>query len=51
MRIETIFGWLKNVGALRRTRYRGKRKTQLAAYLAGAAYNLLRVARLRTCAP
>lgn len=50
MRIETIFGWLKSVGGLRRTRYRGRRKTQFAAYLAGAAYNLLRVARLRECA-
>jgi len=36
MRIETIFGWLKSVGGLRRTRYRGRRKTQFAAYLAGA---------------
>lgn len=51
MRIESIFGWLKSVGGLRRTRYRGRRKTQFAAYLAGAAYNLLRVARLRECAP
>jgi len=50
MRIETIFGWLKSVGGLRRTRYRGRRKTQFAAYLAAAAYNLLRVARLRSCA-
>jgi transposase len=50
MRIETIFGWLKSVGGLRRTRYRGRRKTQFAAYLAGAAYNLMRVSRLRTCA-
>ena len=50
MRIEQIFGWLKSVGGLRRTRYRGKRKTQFAAYIAGAAYNLLRVARLRECA-
>lgn len=50
MRIETVFGWLKGVGGLRRTRYRGRRKTQFAAYLAGAAYNLLRVARLRECA-
>jgi len=51
MRIESAFGWLKSVGGLRRTRFRGRRKTQFAAYLTGAAYNLLRVARLRTCAP
>jgi len=50
MQIERIFGWVKSVGGLRRTRFRGRRKTQLAAYLVGAAYNLLRVARLRRCA-
>ena len=49
MRIESIFGWLEN-GRMRRTRYRGRRKTQFAAYLVGAAYTLLRVARLRECA-
>ena len=46
MRIESIFGWIKTVGGLRRTRYRGRRRTQLAAYFVGAAYNLLRVAKL-----
>lgn len=50
MQIERIFGWVKTVGGLRRTRFRGRRKTQFAAYLVGAAYNLLRVARLRQCA-
>ena len=50
MQIERIFGWVKSVGGLRRTRFRGRRKTQFAAYLVGAAYNLLRVARLRRCA-
>ena len=48
MRIESIFGWLEN-GRMRRTRYRGRRKTQFAAYLVGAAYDLLRLARLREC--
>lgn len=46
MRIEQIFGWLKTVAGLRRTRHRGKRRTQLAAHMAGAAYNLLRMAKL-----
>lgn len=46
-RIESIFGWLKSVAGLRRTRYRGTRRTQFAVHLAGAAYNLLRVAKLR----
>jgi len=45
-RVEEIFGWLKTVGGFRRTRFKGKRKTQLAAYLTAAAYNLVRMARL-----
>ena len=46
-RIEEIFGWMKTVGGLRKTRFVGIAKTQLAAYLVGAAYNLLRIARLQ----
>jgi transposase len=49
-RVEEIFGWCKTVGGLRRTRYRGQRRTQMAAYLVGAAYNLLRICRLVTAA-
>lgn len=45
-RVEEIFGWTKTVGNFRRTRYRGKARTQLASYLVGAAYNLLRMSRL-----
>jgi hypothetical protein len=45
-RVEEIFGWGKTIGGLRRTRLRGRRRTQLAAYLIGAAYNLLRISRL-----
>jgi transposase len=45
-RIEEIFGWGKTVGNFRRTRFRGRDRTQLAAYLVGAAYNLLRIAKL-----
>lgn len=45
-RIEAIFGWMKAVGGLRRTRFLGIRRTQLAAHIVGAAYNLLRIARL-----
>jgi transposase len=45
-RVEEIFGWMKMVGGLRRTRYRGLVRTQLAAYLVAAAYNLVRMARL-----
>ena len=45
-RVEEIFGWIKTVGNFRRTRYRGLERTRLAAYLVGAAYNLLRIAKL-----
>ena len=45
-RCEEIWGWMKTVGAFRRTRYRGVARTALAAYLVGAAYNLVRIANL-----
>ena len=46
-RVEEIFGWMKTVGGFRRTRYRGIARTQLAGWFVGAAYNLLRIAKLR----
>jgi IS5 family transposase len=45
-RIEEVFGWMKTVGNFRKTRFRGFGANQIAAYMVGAAYNLLRVARL-----
>lgn len=45
-RVEEIFGWMKTVGNFRRSRYKGQARTQLAAHLVGAAYNLVRIARL-----
>jgi hypothetical protein len=45
-RIEEIWGWMKTVGGFRRTRFKGRQRTELAAYLVGAAYNLIRIARL-----
>ncbi|MEM7156210.1 MAG: IS5 family transposase [Myxococcota bacterium] len=45
-RIEEIFGWFKTVGGLRRTRFRGTERTQMAAYILGKAYNILRISRL-----
>jgi transposase len=50
MQIEKIFGWMKSVGGLRRSRVLGTRKTQLTAYLVGAAYNLMRITRLAAAA-
>lgn len=44
--VEEIFGWMKTVGGMRKTRYKGKARTQLWAYLVGAAYNLIRMAKL-----
>jgi transposase len=46
-RVEEIFGWMKTIGNFRKTRYRGRELTQMAGYLVGAAYNLLRIARLQ----
>lgn len=45
-RVEEIFGWAKTFGGLRKTRFRGQARTQLAAYLVATAYNLMRMARL-----
>jgi hypothetical protein len=50
MRIEAIFGWAKSIGGLRRTRFKGRRRTQLAVHIVGAAYNLMRIAKLRRLA-
>lgn len=45
-RIEETFGWMKTIGGLRKTRYRGCRRVQMHVYLVAATYNLLRIARL-----
>ena len=45
-RIEQVFGWLKTIGGLRKTRYKGRAKIQLYAFMAGSAYNLLRLTKL-----
>ena len=47
MRIEEIMGWLKNVAGLRKTRFVGRWKTQLYAFGSAAAYNFLRLGKLR----
>jgi transposase len=44
--VEEIFGWIKTVGGLRRTRYRGRERTQAWAYFVVGTYNLLRMSRL-----
>jgi transposase len=45
-RVEEIFGWTKTVANFRRTRFKGRHRTELASYFVGAAYNLLRMGRL-----
>lgn len=48
-RIEEIFGWLKTVGCLRKTRHRGKRRVHWVFTFAVAAYNLVRMRNLGVC--
>lgn len=45
-RIEEVFGWLKTVGALRKTRHRGLFKVGWIFTFAAAAYNLVRMRNL-----
>lgn len=42
---------MKTVGGFRKTRYRGLERVNFAGYFVGAAYNLVRMARLTTLAP
>jgi transposase len=49
-RIEEIFGWMKTVGGFRKTRVRGLERVNCEGYLVGAAYNLVRLARLASLA-
>jgi transposase len=45
-RVEEIFGWAKTVGGFRRTRFKGRERTQLFALIVGTAYNLMRMAKI-----
>jgi hypothetical protein len=45
-RIEEAFGWIKTVAGLRKTRFRGLARVDLAFAFAAAAYNLVRLPRL-----
>lgn len=51
-RVEEIFGWMKTIGGLRRSRYLGLDRTQAWGYFVASTYNLVRLARLGpTAAP
>jgi len=45
-RVEEIFGWMKTVGNLRKTRHRGEDRVGWAFTLTAAAYNLVRMRNL-----
>jgi transposase len=45
-RIEEVFGWLKTVGVLRKTRHRGLPKVEWMFTFTAAAYNLVRMRKL-----
>lgn len=45
-RVEEIFGWLKTVGLMRKTRHRGAERVGWMFTLSAAAYNLIRIRNL-----
>ena len=49
-RIEEVFGWAKSFGGLRRARYVGRWKIKQQSLTTLAAYNLLRLAKLKPAA-
>jgi transposase len=49
-RVEEIIGWCKKIGGLARTRFVGRWKIAQQACITAAAYNLLRLARLKPAA-
>jgi transposase len=50
-RIEEAFGWIKTVAGLRKTRFRGLERVDLAFTFAAAAYNLVRLPKLLAAPP
>ncbi len=49
-RIEEVFGWMKTVGLMRKTRHRGRRKVGWVFTFTAAAYNLVRMRNLAVAA-
>jgi transposase len=47
-RIEEPFGWIKTIAGGRKLRYRGRQRNRAWFLVAGATYNLLRIAALDT---
>jgi transposase len=50
-RIEEVFGWMKTVAGLRKTKLRGLARVDWAFTFAAAAYNLIRAPKLIAAAP
>ena len=42
-RVEEVFGWMKTVGLMRKTRHRGRQKVDWVFTFTAAAYNLVRL--------
>ena len=49
-RVEEIFGWIKTIAGLRKTRHRGKARVGWMFTFAAAAYNLVRIRNLAQAA-
>ncbi|HEY6306651.1 MAG TPA: transposase, partial [Candidatus Angelobacter sp.] len=45
-RIEEVFGWMKTIGLMRQTKYRGQDRVGWMFVFTAAAYNLVRMRRL-----
>ncbi len=45
-RVEEIFGWMKTVGLMRKTRHRGTARVDWMFTFTAAAYNLIRMRNL-----
>lgn len=45
-RVEEIFGWMKTVGLMRKTRHRGRNRVNWVFTFTAAAYNLIRMRNL-----
>ena len=45
-RVEEIFGWMKTIGPMRQTRFRGTRRVDWMFVFSAAAYNLVRMRNL-----
>lgn len=50
-RVEEIFGWMKTVGGLRKTRFRGLERNEFFGKMLAATYNLMRMSRLLSLQP